>query len=127
VKRDKCVKVAAELLGAKQSVAVDNTNADENVRAYWVSLAKRFSVPIRCVHFTSPPELCRHNDAVRALNTGTKHNPENRIKLPGVAFADFARRFKEPTLEEGFEDIFQVPFVFKGSEEERVVWSRYWV
>ena len=46
----------------------DNTNANEETRAYWVELAKEFNVPIRCVQFISTPDLCRHNNAVRASN-----------------------------------------------------------
>lgn len=46
----------------------DNTNADPNTRAEWVRVAKESNVPIRCVYFTSSPELCKHNNAVRAAN-----------------------------------------------------------
>jgi bifunctional polynucleotide phosphatase/kinase len=46
----------------------DNTNADPNTRAEWVRVAKDFNVPIRCVYFTSPSDLCKHNNAVRAAN-----------------------------------------------------------
>lgn len=46
----------------------DNTNANQETRAYWTALAKEFNVPIRCIHFLSPPELCKHNNAVRASN-----------------------------------------------------------
>jgi predicted kinase len=47
---------------------LDNTNADPEVRSKWVELAASHSVPIRCVLFTASPELCEHNDVVRALN-----------------------------------------------------------
>lgn len=47
---------------------VDNTNANAETRAYWTALAKELKVPIRVVHFLSSPELCRHNNAVRAAN-----------------------------------------------------------
>ena len=89
--RDKCIKVAGENLEQGKSVAIgtcdttssgyplkmcyltsissDNTNADVEVRSKWVELAAKYSVPIRCVLFTASPELCEHNDVVRALNT----------------------------------------------------------
>ncbi|OAL24904.1 hypothetical protein AYO20_10609 [Fonsecaea nubica] len=54
-------------------------------------------------------------------------NPENRTQLPGIAFRSFVQRFQEPKLEEGFEDIYQVDFEFKGTEEQKRLWSRYWV
>ncbi|KAF7156868.1 hypothetical protein CNMCM5623_000713 [Aspergillus felis] len=123
--RQKCIKVAKEFLAAGSSVVVDNTNADPNTRAEWVRVAKEFNVPIRCVHFTSPPELCKHNNAVRSANRSL--NPESRAPLPGIAFGDFLKRFKEPTMEEGFSDIVRVDFRFQGDEEARRIWGQYWV
>ncbi|GIK06854.1 hypothetical protein Aspvir_002506 [Aspergillus viridinutans] len=123
--RQKCIKVAKEFLAAGSSVVVDNTNADPNTRAEWVRVAKEFNVPIRCVHFTSPLELCKHNNAVRAANRSL--NPESRAPLPGIAFGDFLKRFKEPTMEEGFSDIVRVDFRFQGDEEARRIWGQYWV
>jgi predicted kinase len=46
----------------------DNTNVDRTTRAYWIDLAVRFNIPIRCVYFTADPKICEHNDKVRALN-----------------------------------------------------------
>lgn len=123
--RPKCVKVAREYLEAKKSVAVDNTNADPETRLVWITLAKELNVPIRCVHLLSPPDLCRHNNAVRAGNK--EMNPEARTSLPGIAFGDFGRRFKAPRLDEGFEDIITVEFRFEGTEDERKIWGQYWV
>lgn len=37
-------------------------------------------------------------------------NPESRIMLPKMAFTGFASRYREPTLNEGFEDITRVDF-----------------
>ncbi|KAJ6092963.1 hypothetical protein N7486_008252 [Penicillium sp. IBT 16267x] len=123
--RPKCLKVAREYLEAKKSVAIDNTNADPETRLVWITLAQELNVPIRCVHFLSPPELCRHNNAVRAGNKAM--NPEARTSLPGIAFGDFGRRFKEPRVDEGFEDIVSVEFRFEGTEDERKTWAQYWV
>lgn len=124
--RDKCLKVAMKLLTEGTSVAVgklagraftihpvlteiDNTNADRETRAVWVELAQKSKVPIRCVHLTAPTKLCEHNDTVRALAGGT-FNPEKRTILPHSAFSSFASRFKQPTVEEGFQDIVPVEF-----------------
>lgn len=37
-------------------------------------------------------------------------NPEARTMLPGIAFAGFQSRFREPQMEEGFADITTVDF-----------------
>lgn len=127
--RDKCLSVADEYLSAGKSVAVDNTNADIDVRRHWLALAKKHDVPIRCVLFTASARLCEHNDAVRAFGgaSGGRFNPERRTVLPKMAFAGFEKRYREPTVKEGFQDVVKVAFRFDGGEEERKIWGQYWV
>lgn len=103
---------------------VDNTNADPEVRRIWVELAAKMKVPIRCVRFRTPPEACKHNDYVRALNPTL--NPEKRTMLPGIAFSGFSSRYREPKLEEGFQDIVDVAFRFRGTDDQKNIWSQYW-
>ncbi|KAH8821230.1 polynucleotide kinase 3 phosphatase [Xylogone sp. PMI_703] len=122
--RDKCLKVTQEYLDEGKSVVVDNTNADLETRSKWIALAKKNSVPIRCILFTANMNVCEHNDAVRALNS--KMNPEKRTILPKLAFTGFASRFQKPTLAEGFQDIQEITFKFEGTEVEREIWARHW-
>ncbi len=75
----------------------------------WIELAKKLKIPIRCVYFSAPAKLCEHNDTVRALAMGS-FNPEKRSILPHSAFAGFAARFKEPCIEEGFQDVTRIEF-----------------
>ena len=104
----------------------DNTNADAETRSKWIELASKKGVAIRCVCFTTPASVCKHNDAVRALND-TLFNPERRAMLPGMAFSGFATRYREPTISEGFQDITIIPFKFQGDEEQRKIWMKYWI
>jgi bifunctional polynucleotide phosphatase/kinase len=69
--------------------------------------------------------VCEHNDAVRANNKTL--NPEERQGLPKLAFTGFASRFKPPQLKEGFKDLIEVDFKFRGTSEEYEVWGRYWL
>ncbi|EME84997.1 uncharacterized protein MYCFIDRAFT_41913 [Pseudocercospora fijiensis CIRAD86] len=124
--RDKCMKKAAEFIEEKTSVVVDNTNADVEVRAAWIGLARKLQVPIRLVHFTAPAKLCEHNDTVRALSNGLM-NPEKRTILPPMAFSGFTSRYREPRAEEGFQDIVKVDFKFDGTDEQRSVWTKFWI
>jgi len=39
-----------------------------------------------------------------------KVNPESRTMLPKMAFTGFASRYREPGLNEGFQDIAKVDF-----------------
>lgn len=103
----------------------DNTNADPATRKIWIDLANSFKVPIRCVSFTTPAAVCRHNDAVRSLNKSL--NPEGREVLPEMAFSGFQSRFKAPLASEGFQDITEVEFRFRGTKEDYEIWGRYWL
>lgn len=125
--------------------AQDNTNPDAEIRAQWVALARKHGVPIRCIWFKTPLQLCEHNDAVRSLNKKVQLstsncvllarpltpvlqlNPEGRQVLPKLAFNGYASRFKEPKPQEGFEDVIPVHFKFRGSSEEHGIWARYWL
>jgi bifunctional polynucleotide phosphatase/kinase len=51
---------------------------------------------------------------------------EKRKLLPLAAIYSYLQKFQEPCLEEGFEEIVRVDFVFRGTEEEREVWSLWW-
>ncbi|KAK1765385.1 polynucleotide kinase 3 phosphatase [Phialemonium atrogriseum] len=121
----KCFQVATDFLRDGESVAIDNTNPDPDIRAQWVELAQKNKVPIRCVWFRTPIQLCEHNDAVRSMNKSL--NPESRPSLPKLAFNGFSSRFKEPKLKEGFQEIVEVDFKFRGTKEEYEVWGRYWL
>ncbi|KAK2749643.1 hypothetical protein FQN57_005865 [Myotisia sp. PD_48] len=126
--RPKCLKVAKGYLQSGQSVAVDNTNADVATRGDWISLAKELNVPIRCIHLVVPMEICKHNNAVRAANP--KHvslNPESRSTLPPVAFGDFQRRYEEPSVDEGFQEILKLKFQFDGDGVTREIWEQHWM
>jgi len=107
--REKCLKVATELVKRGTAVAVDSTNADVETRSRWIELGTSLKVNVRCVWLQAPPEVCRHNDVVRALNEKL-FNPEKRTMLPSIAFAGFASKFKEPKVEEGFQDVTKIPF-----------------
>ncbi|KAH6637347.1 polynucleotide kinase 3 phosphatase-domain-containing protein [Chaetomium tenue] len=123
--KDKCFKAAADLLGKGESIVVDNTNADVDTRSQWIALARKHKVPIRCFWFQTPLQLCEHNAAARALNE--KLNPEARQALPKIAFSGFASRFKEPKIDEGFQEVIPVHFKFRGTKDEYDIWGRYWV
>jgi bifunctional polynucleotide phosphatase/kinase len=90
-----------------------------------VDLAKKSRVPIRCVWFKTPIHICEHNDVVRSMNA--KLNPEKRRELPKIAFNGFATRYKEPSMEEGFQEILPVEFQFQGTPEEYALWGKYWL
>ncbi|KAI1374745.1 PNK3P-domain-containing protein [Hypoxylon crocopeplum] len=122
--RAKCFKAASEFLDGGSSVVIDNTNPDVDGRKEWVEFARKHDVPIRCVWFKVPKALCEHNDVVRALNKPM--NPEARVALPTLAFNGYFSRFREPKVKEGFQDVVEIEFKFRGTREEYEIWGRYW-
>ncbi|OJJ47468.1 hypothetical protein ASPZODRAFT_130948 [Penicilliopsis zonata CBS 506.65] len=123
--RDKCLKVAREHLTSGRSVAVDNTNPESATRKLWIDLARTLDIPIRCIYFTAPTTVCQHNNAVRAANPDL--NPESRDLVPTIAFTGFSSKLQEPTVEEGFHDVYRVDFRFQGSEATREIWRQHWI
>lgn len=90
-----------------------------------MELARTHKVPVRCVWFKTSLATCEHNDAARSQNKLL--NPDSREALPRIAFNGFFSRFKEPKVAEGFADVTEVDFVFRGTEEEYALWGRYWL
>ncbi|KAI0710408.1 PNK3P-domain-containing protein [Cerioporus squamosus] len=125
--RDKCVKAAAEALKAGQSVVVDNTNRDVQTRKFYVDLAKKHGVPVRCFYFAGSLELAWHNNLYRAFNLPeslTASQPKREL-LPYNAFTSFRANFQEPTVDEGFYEVRTVNWQFEGDEEARKRWSMW--
>lgn len=123
--KEKCLSAAAEMLRDEVSVAVDNTNPDPDTRAQWIALAAKHGVPIRCVWFKTPLSLAQHNDAVRSMNETM--NPESRTGLPIIAFNGFNARLRGPKVSEGFQDVVEIEFTFRGTKEEYDMWGKYWL
>lgn len=122
----KCVKLAQDLLAEGKSVVIDNTNRDVKTREIWVTVAKEAKVPIRCVWFQTNLAVCKHNDAVRVLNKSLGADEIDRKFLPRPAWTSFDTAFQAPKVEEGFQDIIEVPFKFRGTRDEYQVWAQYW-
>lgn len=53
-------------------------------------------------------------------------NPEARAALPALAFNGFFSRLREPKVKEGFQDVVEIEFKFRGTKEEYAIWGRYW-
>jgi bifunctional polynucleotide phosphatase/kinase len=60
--------VATDFLKQGKAVAIDNTNPTIDTRKFWISLASKLGVPIRCFEFTATKDLAKHNNVVRAIS-----------------------------------------------------------
>ncbi|KAJ7150255.1 polynucleotide kinase 3 phosphatase-domain-containing protein [Mycena filopes] len=125
--RDKCVKAVQAALAAGKKCVVDNTNRDAFTRRYYIEVATKLKVPVRCMLFTGSEELAIHNNLYRAycLPSSVAAREPPREALPRLAFTKYKDSFEEPELGEGFSQIKKINWVFEGTEEEREAWSRW--
>ncbi|KAF5391877.1 hypothetical protein D9757_001630 [Collybiopsis confluens] len=121
--RDKCMKAVASAL----TTGTNNTNRDLQTRKFYIEIARKFDVPIRCFLFTGSRELAWHNNLYRALNLPptVASREEKHALVPEVAFNSFTQNYEEPNVSEGFSEIRKVNFVFEGTEEEKRYWSMW--
>jgi bifunctional polynucleotide phosphatase/kinase len=115
-----CMKKASEALDRGHSVVIDNTNPDLKSRKGYVQLARERNVPVRCVVFEVPREICRHNNFYRVF-----HRDERRT--PSIAANVFFSKYEEPSVDEGYQEIIKQKWCpsFE-SEEEKCAWEMYY-
>ena len=103
---------------SEEKLVLDNTYASVNSRKSIIKVAKDKKIPIKCVHLTTSFEEAQLNACLRMIKkTGKLLQPEDfkSVKdpnlFPPVALFSYQKEFQPPTLEEGFSDIEEVPFV----------------
>jgi len=101
----KCKTLAKEYLEEGKSIVFDNTNPSKKSRQEFISIAKSLNVRVRCFNFCIPTELAEHLNFVRYRYT------KGKSKLtPVVSFRTFKTHYEEPSLKEGFSDMYDVNF-----------------
>ena len=80
-----------------------------------MGLAKKYNYKVRCFFFTSPKDLCFHNDAIRSTTAKRVHLSGKAGKIP---IHGWFKYLEEPTLNEGFYEIKKVAFVAKFNDDE---------
>lgn len=117
--RQKCIDAVSAAVSAGKGVVIDNTNPESSTRGVYISIAKKFNIPVRCLHFQVPLEMAKHLNVFRELTS-------NRPRLPDVAFTMFHSKFQLPSLEEGFDELINVHFTpeFENEDHERI-WNMH--
>lgn len=82
-------------LAEGRSVAVDNTNVSRAEREEAIEVAKRFGARVVAYRFAESVAACRERNARR----------EGTQCVPLVAIYAAAKRYEEPTREEGIDEI----------------------
>ncbi|XP_026461181.1 uncharacterized protein F21D5.5-like [Ctenocephalides felis] len=110
----KCVAAMKNALQNGKSVVVDNTNADKESRNRYIVAAGK--VKVRCGVMTTSFDHCRHNNIFRELTDKTHKEIKDMILF------SYRKNFVEPTLSEGFAEIFKINFIpqFDNKEHEEL-------
>lgn len=86
-----------QAISDSKNIVVDNTNVTKKEREKYISLAKKNNYKVIGYYFVPNVKL----SLIR------NRNPD-RISVPQVAIFDRLKKFEIPTLDEGFDEIFQV-------------------
>ncbi|KAK7063830.1 bifunctional polynucleotide phosphatase/kinase [Favolaschia claudopus] len=121
------VQVVHNALAAGKKCVVDNTNQDTFTRKFYIDIADKLGVPVRCMLFTGSLDLAWHNNLYRStgLPPSVAEREIPREALPKSAFSSFRDNYKAPKLREGFLHIKKVNWIFSGTPEERKAWSKW--
>ena len=103
----KCINMTEKSLKEKKSVVIDNTNVSKDKRLTYINLAKKYNVNIRCLLFTCPMELCKHNSCYRNFVTDGSIDV-----IPTIAFNIMKSKYEKPLMEEGFTNVDEIDFCF---------------
>jgi len=120
---EKCLKVMREALTSGKSCVIDNTNPTAEVRARYLSVAQELHIPARCFLFRLPKELAFHLDTLREVN---KHRTHLSKRVGSMPIHTFFKKFEEPQVQEGFEEVREVELVagpFESEADERLFFS----
>ena len=94
----KCLTLTKKYIKEKKSICIDNTNPSKETRQKYIQLCKENKLSIRCIYFDVDLNTAKFLNAYRA-NISDKNIPE-------ISYNVYKKNFTEPTLKEGFNEIF---------------------
>jgi D,D-heptose 1,7-bisphosphate phosphatase len=94
-------KQITELLTAGHSVVLDNTNVSKAERAPVIAIGKKLGARIIGYWFDIPFDICLARNMER----------EGKAKVPPVAMYVARKRWANPTMDEGFDEIKKVEYI----------------
>ena len=100
--RDKSLNVLKKVLSSGKSAVIDNTHVNPEAREKFIKLAKQHNVSSRCFLMNTCPAQARHNITYREI-IDKEHAHIGEPIING-----YLSKFKEPTLDEGFDEIIKV-------------------
>lgn len=103
----KCTQLTEKSLKDGKSVVIDNTCISKEKRLVYIDIAKKYNVEVRCLLFTCPIELCKHNSHYRNFITDGKIDV-----IPSIAYNVMKAKYEKPDIDEGFVSVDEIDFCF---------------
>ncbi|VDO12883.1 unnamed protein product [Rodentolepis nana] len=107
----KCVEKCQALLKSGLSVVIDNTNVDTASRSSFLQVAKNLMIPVYACVLKTSFDHARHNEIFRQITC------KGHSKISIMVFNMMKNKYQVPTKEEGFTDVFEIPFIPKHSSQ----------
>lgn len=119
--KQKCMNLAKSLLQENKNIVIDNTSMDSKTRKLWYGLAEAYNAKILVVHFTTPLDICKHNNIFRHVLT------RGKVPIvPDVVYRVMNKRREEPIASEGMLHLYKIKFSAKLiDEEEETLYKQY--
>ncbi len=115
-----CLRLCQQSLENKESVVIDNTNPDKEIRKEYIDIAKKFKYPIKCFYMNVDKDLGKHMNYYRFKKSDGK-----RKLIPDIGYNIFFKKYQIPELEEGFNKINMVNPNFKFKKEQKEMFMEY--
>ncbi|XP_043494941.1 uncharacterized protein F21D5.5 isoform X2 [Polistes fuscatus] len=116
----KCISTMEQSLIKGKRVVIDNTNPNPVSRERYITVAKKYNIPIRCFLMTTSNEHAKHNNKFRELVDS------NHLKISDIIINSYMKNYVPPTLEEGFTEIVKINFIPRFlSEKDKELYEMY--
>jgi bifunctional polynucleotide phosphatase/kinase len=116
----KVLKKVESCMVRKTKCVIDSTNVSKENRKEYIDLAVKHNVSISVIEFTKNLDICKHNNMFRFLYTDSK-------LVPALVYNIMSKKYISPTKEEGFENVFKLPFTVKPEPTTSLSRWRQWL
>ena len=103
--KNKCLKVTKEYMELGKAIVIDNTNPDISSREPYIKIAKEYGYKVIAFDIKIEKDLCMKMDFLRKINQNRDHLSK---KVGSIPIHVFYKKYQEPILEEGFDEIYKV-------------------
>lgn len=111
--KKKIMKIFNEVINKEKKIVIDNTNSTKIIRKEFIDICKENKYKITVLYFTTPIELCKHNSYFRNIVSNNNIKP-----IPEVVYRIYNKKFEEPNIKEGIDNIIKIDFTFENKKNK---------